>query len=186
MDASDPFDPVNLRLSQDFTASVGVKKVLTTVRVRKPGKQEFIRVRPGAEWRIETADLEDQHNRESYLVEKSLWQELAGEITPVCLFLAITRQGNVFLWRCRLPGPDGRSNPWYDSALAAVRLAETNWVRVASNMPAGMYDTFEATGELSDPEWSDLSFTEILRLAYRDQFIKSLDHPILQALRGER
>ena len=70
--------------------------------------------------------------------------------------------------------------------MEAARLAETKWVRVASNMAAGMYDTFEATGELPDPEWPELSFGEILRLAYRDRFINSADHPVLQALRGER
>ena len=30
----DPFDPANLRLSQSFTETVGVKKLLTTVPVR--------------------------------------------------------------------------------------------------------------------------------------------------------
>ena len=32
----DPFDPERLRLSQDFAATVGVKKALLTVPVRKP------------------------------------------------------------------------------------------------------------------------------------------------------
>ena len=52
-------------------------------------------------------------------------------------------------------------------------------------MPAGMYDTFEATGELSDPEWPDLSLPEILKLCFRDRFIQDIDHPVLKTLRGE-
>jgi len=183
--APDPFDPEALRLSQDFVNGLGVRKVLTTVPCRKPNRHEFIRVRPGADWRLETGVFEDRINRETYLVRRELWAELAGEVLPVCLFLAINRQNDVFLWPVKLPGPDGRSNAWNDSALAAARLAETKWVRVASNTSAGMYDTFEAIGDLPEPEWPTLPFGEILKLCFQSRFINDLDHPVLRALRGQ-
>lgn len=44
----DPFDPENLRLDQSFVETSGVKKLLTTVPVRKPNNQDFVRVRPRA------------------------------------------------------------------------------------------------------------------------------------------
>jgi hypothetical protein len=44
----DPFDPARLRLSQAFGEQAGVKKVLTTVPVRKPDRQSFIRTHPAA------------------------------------------------------------------------------------------------------------------------------------------
>jgi hypothetical protein len=66
----DPFDPASLRLGQDFVSSIGVKKVLTVVRCRKPSRQEFVRVRPGVEWRLETAVYEDKVQRETYLVDR--------------------------------------------------------------------------------------------------------------------
>jgi hypothetical protein len=110
---------------------------------------------------------------------------LAGEVYPVCLFLAVNRQGDVFLWPVKLPGADGRSNSWNESALAAARLAEEKWVRVAANMGAGMYDTYEAAGELSEPTWPELSLAELLKLAFRDRFIETVDHPVLRAIRGE-
>jgi len=182
--APDPFDPAALRLSQDFASSIGVKKVLTTVPCRKPNRHEFVRVRPGEDWRLETGVFEDKVNREVYLVQRDLWAELAGEVYPVCLFLAVNRQGDVFLWPAKLPGSDGRSNSWNESALAAARLAESKWVRVAANMGAGMYDTFEAAGELSEPTWPDLSFPEVLKRCFKDRFIQSVDHPAIRALRG--
>ena len=181
----DPFDPASLRLGQDFASTIGVKKVLTTVRCGKPHRHEFVRVRAGEDWRLETGLFEDKVNREIYLVQRDLWTELAGEVYPACLFLAVNRQSDVFLWRVKLPGFDGRSNPWNDSALAAARLAETTWVRVAANMPAGMYDTYEAAAELSEPEWPELAFPEILKLAFKDRFIQNIDHPVIRALRGE-
>jgi hypothetical protein len=142
-------------------------------------------VRPGEDWRLETAAFEDKVVRETYLVGRALWSELAGEIYPVCLFLAVNRQGDVFLWPVKLPTADGRSNGWNDSALAAARMAESRWLRIAANMGAGLYDTFAAAGELTDPEWPDLSFPEILKLCFRDRFIEDIDHPVLRALRGE-
>jgi hypothetical protein len=182
--APDPFDPAALRLSQDFASSIGVKKVLTTVPCRKPNRHEFVQVRPGEEWRLETGVFEDRVNREMYLVSRDLWAELSGEVFPVCLFLAVNRQGDVFLWPAKLPGSDGRSNTWNDSALAASRLAESRWVRVASNQTGGMYDVFEAAGELSDPTWPELSLGEILKLCFKDRFIQSVDHAAIRALKG--
>ena len=180
----DPFDPAALRLSQDFASSIGVKKVLTVVPCRKPNRHEFVRVRAGEEWRLETGVFEDKVNREIYLVQRDLWPELAGEVFPVCLFLAVNRQGDVFLWAAKLPGSDGRSNTWNDSALAAARIAETKWVRVAANMPGGMYDVFEAAGELAEPVWPELSFPELLKLCFKDRFIRQADHPAIRRLKG--
>jgi len=180
-----PFDPSRLRLSQDFASAINVKKVLTTVPCRKPNRHEWVRVRPGEEWRLETGMFEDKIHRENYLVERSLWSELLGEIYPVCLFCAVTKQGDILLWPVKLPGTDGKSNAWNDSAMEAAKLAETRWVRVASNLPAGMYDLYEAAGELADPKWPEMSFTEILKLAFKNRFIQSVDHAALKALRGE-
>ncbi len=180
-----PFDPARLRLSQNFAATVGVEKVLTVIPCRKPNRQEFMRVRPGKDWRLETGLFEDKQNREIYLVERELWSELMGELFLACLFFAITRQGDVMLWPVKLPGPDGKTNSWNQSALAAAQLAETHWVRVASNMAAGMYDTFRAKGDLAEPTWPDLPFSEILRLAFKDRHIADMAHPAVKALRGE-
>jgi len=183
--APNPFDPSRLRLSQNFAAAVGVRKVLTTVPCRKPNRHEFVRVRPGENWRLETGVFEDKANRETYLVEPALWSELMGEIFPACLFYTVTRQADVMLWPVRLPGTDGKTNTWNESALAAAKLAESQWVRVAANMNAGMYDVFTAASELANPEWPDLSFEEILRLAFKDRFIRDMAHPAVKALRGE-
>jgi hypothetical protein len=180
----DPFDPASLRLSQDFANSIGVKKVLTVVPCRKPNRHEFVRVRPGEEWRLATGVFEDKINREVYLVSRDLWSELGDEVQPVCLFLATNRQGDVFLWPGKLPKSDGRSNTWNESALAAASLAEAKWVRLVANMSGGMYDTFAAAGELSEPIWPELLLTDILRLCFKDRFIQSVDHPAIRALRG--
>src|SRR5262249_23480563 len=146
--ADDPFSDLSrLRLSQDFTTSVGVKKKLLTVPVRKPAKEWFVRTK--AELRIETCVLELKEDRETYIVLQPLWPELASEATfgPRALFGAMTRQNVFFVWPVRLPGPDGKIDDWNRSALEAATMAESRWVRVASNMALGAYDVFQATAD---------------------------------------
>ncbi len=183
--ALDPFDPATLRLSQDFASTVGVKKILTKVPCRKPNRHEFVRVRPGVDWRVDTAVFEDNIDRETYLVQTDIIPDLAGEARPVCLRLAITKQGVLFLWPCKLPGADGRTNSWNESAVVAATCAEKRWVRVSSNNNASMYEVYEAVGDLAEPTWPDVSFRDVLELSFRDRRIDSHDHPILKSLRGE-
>ena len=72
----DDFDLNSLRLSQDFTASVSMQRLLTSVPVRKPHRQEFIRVHPEDSWRLQTAVLEVKDDNETYLVAPQFWPEL--------------------------------------------------------------------------------------------------------------
>jgi len=181
----DLFDLEKLRLSQAFADVAGVKKKIITVPVRKPHRQMFVRVHPDESWRLETAVLTVKEDRETYLVDPALWSELSGEIVPTVLFTAINRQRVVFLWPIRLPGEDGRHDTWNRSALEAAQMATKQWVRVAANLSLGAYEVFEATGNLSKPEWPDVSFQKLLQIAFRDKFIKELDHPVIRKLQGE-
>ena len=180
-----PFDPANLRLSQNFGASAGVKKLTTTIPVRKPGKQDFVRVHPDPAYQIETAVLEFKEERETYLVAPGLWDGLLGELTTKVLFTTINRQKVVSLWPIILPGEDGRINSWSESAMDAATLGQKKWVRVSANMSLGAYDVFEATGEIPEPEWPELDLGQILEIAFKGRFIKDSDHPALKRLRGE-
>jgi hypothetical protein len=179
------FDPSHLRLSQNFAASGAVKKRITVIQVRKPGKQEFIRVNPDPGYCLQTALLEFKDEGEVYLVAPHLWNELVGEIIPKMLYMTINRQGVIRLWPIRLPDEDGKLDDWNQSALEAAEIAKKSWVRVSSNRAAGMYETFESTADLEDPEWPDLTFGKILEIAFRGKYIDDWDHPALRRLRGE-
>ncbi len=66
--APDPFDPASLAISGDMAAELGVKKLLVSVPVRKPNRQEFFRCDPRSDYQINTAVLELKDEREVYLV----------------------------------------------------------------------------------------------------------------------
>jgi hypothetical protein len=103
---------------------------------------------------------------------------------PRTLYTAINRQGVVFLWPVKLPGPDGKHNEWHRSAAEAAGRAMDRWVRVTANMAAGGYDIHVATGELTEPEWPKVSFQDILKIGFRDRIVDRADHPLVQRLRG--
>jgi hypothetical protein len=180
----DLFDLTRLRLSQDFAAEIGVKKALLTVPVHKPDRQWFVRVHPDPEFRLEAAVLEMKDDRETYLVDPVLLPELPGEVIPKVLFTAINRQGVVFLWPVRLPNTDGRHDEWNRSALEAAEMAIGCWIRVASNISLGAYEVFEASADLPEPKWPDVSFKKLLEIAFRDRLIRSLDHAVIKKLQG--
>jgi hypothetical protein len=183
----DPFDPAALRLSQDFVADLGVKKALLTVPVHKPDKAWFVRVHPAEDYRLQTAVIELKEERETYLVSQNLWHELATEATfsPRVLFTTVNRQGVVFLWPVRLPGPDGKLDDWNRSALEAAGLAQKSWVRVSANMALGAYEVHVASTNLAEPVWPEQPMKELLRVGFKGRLIDSLDHPVLKKLRGE-
>jgi hypothetical protein len=184
---ADPFDLSQLRLTQDFVAAAGVKKLLNTIPCRKPSKEWFVQTHPNPAYRIQTCVVELREDSETYLVNSSLWPELASESTfsPRALITAINRQGVPFIWPIRLPGSDGRLDEWSRSALEAATLAAGKWVRVQANMSLGAYEVYEAAGQWAAPAWPDMPFQQLLKIAFKDRYITDLDHPVLKRLRGE-
>ena len=180
----DPFSPENLRLSQSFNEMVGVKKILTTVPVRKPGAQDFVRVRLGAEYRENFPIIDLKDDREEFVVTTALVPELLSEIVNKTLYLSINKQGTVFFWPVRLPSPDGKDLDWWRSGREAAERATHTWVRVKANMNLGAYDVFEAASTLNEPEWPDLSYWELIKIAFKDHLITDLDHAVIKRLRG--
>lgn len=76
----DPFSPKNLRLSQAYLESTPAKKLLTTVLVRKPGQQDFLRVHHDPSFCESFAMIELRDDREEYIVHASLVPELWDDV----------------------------------------------------------------------------------------------------------
>jgi hypothetical protein len=119
---ADPFHPENLRIDQSQLENPGVKKLITTVLVRKPSKQEFIRVHNGENYRRQYAMIELKAEREWYLVSRSVAQALPNEVVYPILHLAISLRwpacsrsccrGSIFRERCSAADIWRRFQPW--------------------------------------------------------------------------
>jgi hypothetical protein len=183
----DPFDPNTYRLQPSLLVSAGVEKHITDLPVRKPDKSWWVRVHPEPEYSLSTFVIELKEEDETYLVVPPLWQALQGEPTfiSLTLHLAVTRQGKPFLWKARRPSdPTQEPTRWMRPTLDAVSRALTRWTRIAWNVDTRQHDV--STCDYSaEPVWPDLPFRELLKIAFRDYIIETLDHPVLRRLRGE-
>jgi hypothetical protein len=180
----DGFNLESLRLPQNFGETLGVRRLITRVPVRKPIKQEFFRVRPGEAWRFQAMILELKEESETYLLSSSLWSVMPELLRPAVLHTAADRRNNVFLIPVPLPGTDGRRNSWHESLAEVVEKAETRWVRSVANKAVGGYDMLVAEGNLAEPEWPDITFDELIKIAFRDRVITTEDHPVIRQLLG--
>ena len=120
-----PITRENLRLPQDLSAAMAVKRALVTVPVRRPSREWFVRVHPDSIYHLHTAVIELKEVGETYLVAQHLWPALAsesdlhrenvlsgGEPPIYCVLLAAPA-----------PRPDGRIDTWCRSALEAPEMA---------------------------------------------------------------
>jgi hypothetical protein len=69
--------------------------------------------------------------------------------------------------------------------MEAATHAAGQWVRVQANMSLGAHEMYEAAGQWAGPDRPDMPFQELLRIAFKDRFITSYEHPVLKRLRGD-
>jgi hypothetical protein len=188
--APDPYDIEALR-TDDLADDVETADRLLTVAVRRPGTKHFFRVHPDPAYSLPTLLLAQKLDlgEEVYLVAPQLRDhlrtELPDEIGKYRLFTAMNRYGVLFLWPAKLPSADGGGRIWQQSALAAAERAKVAWIRMKGDRAAGAYTITEAMGTLPEPQWPALSMQELVKLAFADRMIASLDHDVLRELRGE-
>lgn len=174
-----------LRLPQNFGEDLGVRKVLTHVSVGKPNSDRFFRTHPSIKMHFEALTYEDKATKDVYVVMPELAEVFGRLARPVTLHLAVDRRGNPFLIAVPLPSSNGTRNPWHESLAQAVDKAKKDWVRIASNMAAGVYDVYVATATLSPPDWPDKSIEEIVQIAFNGKIVDTVDHPVVQGLQGK-
>ena len=98
---------------------------------------------------------------------------------------AINRQGVSSSGNRICPAPTAGPTNGAAPPLEAADLATKGWVRIAANMSLGAYDVFQASGQLGEPDWPATSFKDLLRIAFKDRYIDTSEHPVLRRLRGE-
>jgi len=166
-------------------AVVAAEKLLTSVPVKKPNREWWVRTSPDlATWRAWPV-LELKEDGDTYLVHEALHAELVGEpaFVAVRLVPAVTDNGVAFFWPVRLPDASGKINSWHESAARAAELARERWVRLVADRTLGGYQVFTAQFE-REPQWPKQSQAELLKIAFQGRLLESTDHPVVKRLKG--
>ena len=83
--SDDPYDLARLRITPEMLETTTVKKLLTTVPMRKPIDQDFVRVHPSPQYRETLAFVELKEDREIYIADLAMVPELrASASLPPC------------------------------------------------------------------------------------------------------
>jgi hypothetical protein len=154
----DPFDPRTYKLQPALLTAAGVEKHIVELTIRKPDKSWWFRVNPDPEYILPAFVIELKEEAENYLVLPPLWQSLHGEPTfvAITLYLAVTRQGKLFLWPVKRPiDPDQQPSRWLRPTLDAVSRATTKWTRICWNTETRQHDV-STSKYAAEPEWPDV------------------------------
>jgi hypothetical protein len=185
----DIFDNLeSLRLKQDFNR-VKVRKPFTNCPIRKPRTHEWFQVHPDPAYRFETVlfAYKEEMSAEWYLpVGEDVLAELDGSsLHNVVIFVWCNRKKDTAIWPIRLADDDGKMNDWHASLLEVfTKYAQGQWVRMEAGDQGYKIEIAENEG-LPDPEWPPAAINEVLRVAFKGgRVIDSLDHPLIQKLRG--
>jgi hypothetical protein len=172
--------------SRDFADPADVTSLVTRVPVRRPNGHTFVRVHPGKDYRYPVDLIELPDEEDTYLIYSNEVAATLDEVRKPCmLYTAITRQGTLFLWPVKLPRGNKKLVAWHTSATQAAEKAMTVWVRINADMELGAYKITVARGAIPDPEWPNLTFEELLTIAFRDRQVNSLTHPLVRRYLGD-
>lgn len=186
-DTPDPFDAAALRLPPSLEQEAGIKKPLMTVPVRKPHRQEWIRVNADPAYRgnYGTICLKEEKD-EHYLVHPDLVVELEEELKLVAVYTVINRAGIVFLWPCRLPSKTRRVDLWASTAHECAEVAMERLIRIQANQGPQAYEYSITENPHNEPVWPTKSLTELMKLGFQKTglYVDSIDHPVIRQLRN--
>lgn len=184
----DPLSQENLRAGSSIIPQKG-EPVLTDLPVRTPRNFEWVRTLPDSDTFHEILDPYDTtggFKGTSYLLGPKLAAKVPHFVNYVRLYVTITRQGALFLWRIVECDSQGRRSQSAASQLEHAKVAQEKWIRIEWN--GGSYQRFEAPGELSEPKWPSEpnTFMGYVRIAYKGRILLSLDDPVAQHIINKR
>ena len=181
-----PFDPSRFAMPSTGAEEFGTRKIRSVIPVNKPGKMEWVHLLDHPDFLLPGAAFLDlQDGGRLYLVVPEIAAQLADDVKLVKLAPGLTRQDKLFLWPCPLIPLGETSNPWHTSHNDAFNAAKSGWIRMKSNRACGFYDIIEPEKIMPEPDWPDMSFADMLQIAFNDDHIVDRDdHPALRRLKG--
>ena len=180
------FDPSRFAMPSTGAEEFGTRKIRSVIPVSKPGKMEWVQLLDHPDFLLPGAAFLDlQDGGRLYLVVPEIAAQLTDDVKLVKLAPGLTRQDKLFLWPCPLIPSGATPNPWHTSHNDAFNAAKNGWIRMKSNRACSFYHIIEPEKIMPEPDWPDMSFADMLQIAFNDDHIVDRDdHPALRRLKG--
>lgn len=178
------FDIASLRLPNDFSSINGGVKLPIKASFGRLSKHRFSRTHPAQDYQFPALLVDDKEGREVYLATPALAAHLGSMAKSVILRLVVDNAGTPKIIAQPILDALTRSTLWTTTMLEAIRISETDWVRIESNMDAQQYNIILAANNLGEPQWPAQSMEELVQTVFAGRIIASEDHPLISQLQG--
>ena len=181
----DEFSPENLRLLNKIDLRDLVTAELVELSARKPKKDEWFRVHP--DYQQQGGILEIDSENKVFWVSKKMQSQVAHDpcFTFRLCVLVVTRQGVPFIWPVKTDVEAGGTGDKYVRIpFAAMTEGRKKWTRLYWSQDRREHQV-ETSDLLDAPKFPDKPFSELLKLAFKDAVISTVDHPAILNLKGK-
>lgn len=183
-DIEDEFHPENLRLLNTMDLTDLVTSELVGLPARKPKKDEWFRVHPGHQQQGGILEIESE--KKVFWVSPGVQAQVQEDpcfSLRLCV-LCVNRQGVPFIWPVK-PGVAAGSKgyKWVWIPFSAMLFGKEKWTRLYWSHEKQEH-IVETSGLLDAPKFPEKPFPELLRLAFKDAVISTVDHPAILRLKG--
>jgi hypothetical protein len=171
-------------LGRPIDEIIASEKLLTSLPVRKPKRDEWIRIHMEISARVHIYEARDENT--FYIVLPGVVEPLQDVVRYVQLSLAVNYSGGVFVWPVTVP-TERKPHRAHITAFAAVEKAAREWIRISWGKDE--YDVYRRSSAKIEPAWPEeiTNASEMLRFAAKAggiEIIDSLDHPVVRAFQG--
>lgn len=171
-------------LGRPIDEIVPSEKILTSLPVRKPKRDEWIRLHPEIHARAYVYEARDDHSW--YVVLPEVVEPMIDVVRYVQLHLALNYSGSTFVWPVPVP-TERKAHRAHITAFAGAEQATREWVRVSWG--ENEYDIYRRSSAKIEPAWPSEITTpgQMLRFAAKAggfEVIDSIDHPVVKNLQG--
>jgi len=167
---------------------IAAREIVTTMPVRRPRRNEFVRVASEAPPFTTFLYQDDDEGTYYFIAPEIRSHFIAGTVVKI-LVPAVNQLGAPFIWP--VPAEDdgqggSRKNTWNESHRAAYQQAKIKWTKMVSDRASRVYRVYEASGNLPDPQFCPLPFNQQLAIGFGGVgTISDREHPVLRAMRGD-
>lgn len=171
-------------LGRPLDEVIASEKLLTSLLVRKPKADEWVRLHPCIHARAYVYEHKDE--RSWYLVLPGIVEPLLSVVRYVQLSLAVNYSGTAFVWPVPVP-TERKPHRAHVTAFAGAEKAMLEWIRI--HWGKEEYEVYRRSSAKIEPVWPAeiANASEMLRLAAKGgafEVIDSLDHPVVRAMKG--
>ena len=172
------------RLPENFVGGTIGIKLPTKPTYGKLSKQRFSRVHPSEDYKFLIYVVDDKDSNEVYIATPEMAPFLGRMAQPKILRLAVDNAGTPRLIAQPIINQSARATLWTTTMLDAIERAETDWVRIESNMDSQQYFVIVAANDLGEPIWPEQSMSQLIEAVFIGKIISQEEHPLIQQLQG--